>query len=88
MTAGKSYELERKLRQMEMNAKNRFGGTTDSELSELEDVVAMTAARVQNTESEVGGSFVLLGDVLLVCGVIAPPEKNLSWGPKYQGPCF
>uniref|UniRef100_A0A668ACE5 Melanophilin a n=1 Tax=Myripristis murdjan TaxID=586833 RepID=A0A668ACE5_9TELE len=53
MTAGKSYELERKLRQMEMNAKNRFGGTTDSELSELEDVVAMTAARVQNTESEV-----------------------------------
>ncbi|XP_071377163.1 melanophilin a [Centroberyx affinis] len=53
MAAGKSYDLEKKLRLLEQNAKNRFGGTTDSELSELEDVVALTAARVQNTESEV-----------------------------------
>lgn len=54
ITAGQSYELEAKLRKLEQSAKNRFGGTTDSELSELEDVVALTAARVQSAESEVG----------------------------------
>ncbi len=55
IAAGQSYELESKLRRLEQSAKNRFGGTTDSELSELEDVVALTAARVQSAESEVGG---------------------------------
>ena len=54
MAAGQSYELETKLRRLEQGAKTRFGGTTDSELSELEDVVALTAARVQSAESEVG----------------------------------
>ncbi|XP_015224729.1 PREDICTED: melanophilin-like isoform X2 [Cyprinodon variegatus] len=53
VSAGQSYELETKLRRLEQSAKNRFGGTTDSELSELEDVVALTAARVQSAESEV-----------------------------------
>ncbi|XP_023281879.1 melanophilin-like isoform X2 [Seriola lalandi dorsalis] len=53
IAAGQSYELESKLRKLEQSAKNRFGGTTDSELSELEDVVALTAARVQSAESEV-----------------------------------
>ncbi|KAM8721971.1 melanophilin a isoform 1-T1 [Acanthopagrus schlegelii] len=53
IAAGQSYELESKLRRLEQSAKNRFGGTTDSELSELEDVVALTAARVQSAESEV-----------------------------------
>lgn len=53
MAAGQSYELETKLRRLEQSAKTRFGGTTDSELSELEDVVALTAARVQSAESEV-----------------------------------
>lgn len=55
IAAGQSYELETKLRKLEQSAKTRFGGTTDSELSELEDVVALTAARVQSAESEVGG---------------------------------
>uniref|UniRef100_A0A3Q2QD66 Melanophilin a n=1 Tax=Fundulus heteroclitus TaxID=8078 RepID=A0A3Q2QD66_FUNHE len=55
ITAGQSYELETKLRRLEQSTQNRFGGTTDSELSELEDVVALTAARVQSAESEVGG---------------------------------
>lgn len=55
ITAGQSYALESKLRRLEQSAKNQFGGTTDSELSELEDVVALTAARVQSAESEVGG---------------------------------
>ncbi|KAK7886508.1 hypothetical protein WMY93_026129 [Mugilogobius chulae] len=53
IAAGKSYDLEGKLRRLEQSAKNRFGGTTDSDLSELEDVVALTAARVQSAESEV-----------------------------------
>nr|XP_046238804.1 melanophilin a isoform X2 [Scatophagus argus] len=57
MAAGQSYELETKLRRLEQSAKNHFGGTTDSELSELEDVVALTAARVQSAESEVSGSI-------------------------------
>ncbi|XP_054654451.1 melanophilin a isoform X1 [Dunckerocampus dactyliophorus] len=53
VAAGQSYELESKLRRLEQSAKDRFGGATDSELSELEDVVALTAARVQSAESEV-----------------------------------
>ncbi|XP_068165269.1 melanophilin a isoform X2 [Antennarius striatus] len=53
MAAGKSYELETKLQKLEQSATSRFGGTADSELSELEDVVALTAARVQSAESEV-----------------------------------
>ncbi|XP_068586104.1 melanophilin a [Cebidichthys violaceus] len=53
MAAGQSYELETKLRRLEKGAKTRFGGATDSELSELEDVVTRTAARVQSAESEV-----------------------------------
>ncbi|XP_067116762.1 melanophilin a isoform X1 [Osmerus mordax] len=53
MTAGKSFDLEKKLRLLEHSATNRFGGATDSELSELEDALAITAARVQSTESEV-----------------------------------
>uniref|UniRef100_A0A1A8LCL2 Melanophilin n=1 Tax=Nothobranchius pienaari TaxID=704102 RepID=A0A1A8LCL2_9TELE len=53
ITAGQSYDLEKKLRRLEHSAKNRFGGTTDSDLSELEDVMALTAARVQGAESEV-----------------------------------
>ncbi|XP_053273199.1 melanophilin a isoform X2 [Pleuronectes platessa] len=53
ITAGQSYELETKLRKLEQSAKSHVGGTTDSELSELEDVVALTAARVQGAESEV-----------------------------------
>lgn len=55
IAAGQSYELETKLRKLEQTAKTRFGGTTDSELSELEDVVALTAAKVQSAESEVSG---------------------------------
>lgn len=46
--------MERKLRQIERNAKNHYRGPlTDSELSELEDQLAATASKVQTTESEV-----------------------------------
>ncbi|XP_058259870.1 melanophilin a isoform X1 [Hemibagrus wyckioides] len=54
LTAGKSFDMERKLRQIERSAKNHYTGPlTDSELSELEDQLAAAAAKVQNTESEV-----------------------------------
>lgn len=54
MTAGKSYEVAKKLQKIEQNAKNHYGGPlTDSELSELEDQVALAVAKVQGTESEV-----------------------------------
>ncbi|XP_028325926.1 melanophilin a isoform X2 [Gouania willdenowi] len=53
IATGQSFDLESKLQRLERSAKNNFGGTTDSDLSELEDVVALTAARVQSAESEV-----------------------------------
>ncbi|XP_053353598.1 melanophilin a isoform X2 [Clarias gariepinus] len=54
LTAGKSFDMEKKLRQIEQRAKNNYTGfLTDSELSELEDQLAATAAKVHNTESEV-----------------------------------
>ncbi|XP_068447022.1 melanophilin a [Clinocottus analis] len=52
MAAGQSFALETKLQRLERSAKTRFGGA-ESELSELEDVVSMTATRVQSAESEV-----------------------------------
>ncbi|KGL83404.1 Melanophilin, partial [Tinamus guttatus] len=51
LTAGKTYRLEKTLEELEEGAQH--GGTTDSELSELEDRVASAAAQVQQAESEV-----------------------------------
>ncbi|XP_016342223.1 melanophilin a [Sinocyclocheilus anshuiensis] len=54
MTAGKSFDMAKKLQMIEQNTKNHYGGPlTDSELSELEDQVALAAAKVQSTESDV-----------------------------------
>ncbi|XP_052455214.1 melanophilin-like isoform X1 [Carassius gibelio] len=54
MSAGTSFEMAKKLHMIEQNAKNQYSGPlTDSELSELEDQVALAAAKVQSTESEV-----------------------------------
>lgn len=51
LTAGKTYRLEKTLKELEEGAQH--SGTTDSELSELEDKVASAAAQVQQAESEV-----------------------------------
>ncbi|XP_036396661.1 melanophilin-like [Megalops cyprinoides] len=51
-TASKPFHLDKKPKVLG-DAKSRYSNTTDSELSELEDKVAMAAAKVQNTESEV-----------------------------------
>ncbi|KAG1952915.1 melanophilin a [Pimephales promelas] len=52
MTAGKSFEMAKKLQMIEQNA-NNSGPLIDSELSELEDQVSLAATKVQSTESEV-----------------------------------
>ncbi|KAM6080281.1 melanophilin isoform 1-T1 [Theristicus caerulescens] len=51
LTAGKNYRLEKTLKELEEGT--RHSGTTDSELSELEDKVASAAAQVQQAESEI-----------------------------------
>ncbi|KAJ8351667.1 hypothetical protein SKAU_G00231430 [Synaphobranchus kaupii] len=53
ITAGKSYDLEKNLQDLEDTGRGRYCGNTDSELSELEDKVAQAAAKVQTAESEV-----------------------------------
>ncbi|XP_067892394.1 melanophilin-like [Heterodontus francisci] len=56
MAASTNYGLERQLKDLEERARSRQSHTTtttDSELSELEDKVASTVAKVQYTESEV-----------------------------------
>ncbi|ROL41801.1 Melanophilin [Anabarilius grahami] len=54
MTSGKSFDITKKLQMIEQNAKNHYRGPlTDSELSDLEDQVALAASKVQSTESEV-----------------------------------
>ncbi|KFQ11806.1 Melanophilin, partial [Leptosomus discolor] len=51
LTAGKTYQLEKTLKDLEEGAQH--SGTTDSELSELEDKVSSAAAQVQQAESEI-----------------------------------
>ncbi|KAM3667463.1 melanophilin isoform 2-T2 [Ammospiza maritima maritima] len=51
LAAGKTYQLEKTLKELEEGAQH--SGTTDSELSELEDKVASAAAQVQQAESEI-----------------------------------
>ncbi|XP_010014021.1 PREDICTED: melanophilin [Nestor notabilis] len=51
LTAGKTFQLENTLKELEEGAQH--SSTTDSELSELEDKVASAAARVQQAENEV-----------------------------------
>ncbi|XP_065606609.1 melanophilin isoform X2 [Cyrtonyx montezumae] len=51
LAAGKAYQLETTLTELEEGA--RHSRTTDSELSELEDKVASAAAQVQQAESEI-----------------------------------
>ncbi|KAJ8255924.1 hypothetical protein COCON_G00197880 [Conger conger] len=51
-TAGKPLTLDKKQRALSEATQSHYSGTTDSELSELEDKVAWAAAKVHNTESE------------------------------------
>ncbi|XP_015214274.1 melanophilin isoform X8 [Lepisosteus oculatus] len=75
MTAGKAYNLEKKLKELEECAKNRYSGTTDSELSELEDKVASAVAKVQHAESEVSDIESRIA-ALSAAGLTVAPEKS------------
>ncbi|XP_041118453.1 melanophilin-like isoform X5 [Polyodon spathula] len=81
MAASKTYSLEKKLKDLEESAKSRYSGTTDSELSELEDKVAYAAAAVQNTESEVSDIENRIA-ALSAAGLTVVPERNRK---KFSG---
>ncbi|XP_058888493.1 melanophilin-like isoform X3 [Acipenser ruthenus] len=81
MVAGKTYSLEKTLKDLEETAKSRYSGTTDSELSELEDKVASAAATVQNTESEVSDIENRIA-ALSAAGLTVVPERNRK---KFSG---
>ncbi|MGH0137204.1 UNVERIFIED_CONTAM: hypothetical protein FKN15_009268 [Acipenser sinensis] len=81
MAAGKTYSLEKKLKDLEETAKSRYSGTTDSELSELEDKVTSAAATVQNTESEVSDIENRIA-ALSAAGLTVVPERNRK---KFSG---
>ncbi|XP_066544015.1 melanophilin isoform X6 [Amia ocellicauda] len=76
MATGKSYNLEKKLKELEESAKNRYSGTTDSELSELEDKVASAAAKVQHAESEVSDIENRIAALGVAGMTVTPPEKT------------
>ncbi|XP_019409706.1 PREDICTED: melanophilin isoform X3 [Crocodylus porosus] len=73
MTAGKTYGLEKMLRDVEERA--RHSGTTDSELSELEDKVASAAAQVQHAESEVSDIETRIAALSAAGMTVKPTEK-------------
>ncbi|KAK6485249.1 melanophilin-like isoform X1 [Huso huso] len=81
MAAGKTYSLEKTLKDLEETAKSRYSGTTDSELSELEDKVTSAAATVQNTESEVSDIENRIA-ALSAAGLTVVPERNRK---KFSG---
>uniref|UniRef100_A0A673JER0 Melanophilin-like n=1 Tax=Sinocyclocheilus rhinocerous TaxID=307959 RepID=A0A673JER0_9TELE len=96
MTAGKSFDMAKKLQMIEQNTKNHYGGPlTDSELSELEDQVALAAAKVQSTESDVSDIESKIAD-LSAKGLSFDKAKkkyyiknnntsnNATWGLLYQ----
>ncbi|KYO33554.1 melanophilin isoform X4 [Alligator mississippiensis] len=73
MTAGKTYGLEKMLKDIEERA--RHSGTTDSELSELEDKVASAAAQVQHAESEVSDIETRIAALSAAGMTVKPMEK-------------
>ncbi|XP_068803903.1 melanophilin isoform X11 [Struthio camelus] len=88
LTAGKTYRLEKTLKELEEGAQH--GGTTDSELSELEDRVASAAAQVQQAESEVSDIesriAALTAAGLTVKSVEKARKKSSAQGFRLQSP--
>ncbi|XP_064371452.1 melanophilin isoform X9 [Dromaius novaehollandiae] len=88
LTAGKTYQLEKTLEELEEGAQH--GGTTDSELSELEDRVASAAAQVQQAESEVSDIesriAALTAAGLTVKSVEKARKKSSAQGFRLQSP--
>ncbi|XP_064166543.1 melanophilin isoform X1 [Anguilla rostrata] len=82
-SAGKPYTLEKKQRALGEATKSAYSGTTDSELSELEDKVAWAAAKVHNTESEVSDIENRIA-ALSAAGMSVEKSKKRPSGPHQR----
>lgn len=86
LTAGKTYQLETTLVELEEGAQH--SGTTDSELSELEDKVASAAARVQQAESEISDIESRIAALSAAGLTVKSVEKAKKSGQEMSGPQF
>ncbi|KAM6070331.1 melanophilin isoform 3-T3 [Chlamydotis macqueenii] len=85
LTAGKTYRLEKTLKELEEGAQH--SGTTDSELSELEDKVASAAAQVQQAESEVSDIETRIA-ALSAAGLTVKSVEKARKKSSGQAPCL
>eukprot|EP00075_Anas_platyrhynchos_P028375 XP_027317628.1 melanophilin isoform X4 [Anas platyrhynchos] len=83
LTAGKTYQLESTLVELEEGAQH--SGTTDSELSELEDKVASAAARVQQAESEISDIETRIAALSAAGLTVKSVEKARKSGQEMSG---
>uniref|UniRef100_A0A8B9VCJ4 Melanophilin n=1 Tax=Anas zonorhyncha TaxID=75864 RepID=A0A8B9VCJ4_9AVES len=83
LTAGKTYQLETTLVELEEGAQH--SGTTDSELSELEDKVASAAARVQQAESEISDIETRIAALSAAGLTVKSVEKARKSGQEMSG---
>ncbi|XP_074766485.1 melanophilin isoform X2 [Athene noctua] len=85
LTAGKTYRLEKTLKELEEGAQH--SGTTDSELSELEDKVASAAAQVQQAESEISDIESRIA-ALSAAGLTVKSLEKARKKPSEQAACL
>ncbi|NWT74248.1 MELPH protein, partial [Prunella himalayana] len=85
LTAGKTYQLEKTLKELEEGAQH--SGTTDSELSELEDKVASAAAQVQQAESEISDIESRIA-ALSAAGLTVKPVEKAKKKSSVQAACL
>ncbi|XP_068542350.1 melanophilin isoform X2 [Anas acuta] len=83
LTAGKTYQLESTLVELEEGAQH--SGTTDSELSELEDKVASAAARVQQAENEISDIETRIAALSAAGLTVKSVEKARKSGQEMSG---
>ncbi|XP_072197524.1 melanophilin isoform X7 [Excalfactoria chinensis] len=83
LAAGKAYQLETTLTELEEGAQHC--GRTDSELSELEDKVALAAAQVQQAESEISDIESRIAALSAAGLTVKPVEKTRK---KSNGQAF
>ncbi|XP_015723579.1 melanophilin isoform X3 [Coturnix japonica] len=83
LAAGKAYQLETTLTELEEGAQHC--GRTDSELSELEDKVALAAAQVQQAEREVSDIESRIAALSAAGLTVKPVEKTRK---KSNGQAF
>ncbi|XP_061858261.1 melanophilin isoform X3 [Colius striatus] len=85
LTAGKTYWLEKTLKDLEEGALH--SGTTDSELSELEDKVASAAAQVQQAETEISDIESRIA-ALSAAGLTVKPVEKARKKSSGQAACL